>query len=227
MPTRSTSSTAILASLVLVATASCGGGDSPPPSGSDASIDAPAEAHDGGAPPDAPAPPVDGGPIVRTDAATGGCAHEGFPRAFSRARADDELLHYSAIDNLAGDPTTLLWVQRFYSLGAVRMSEPQIIELRPESYADCSTCVLVLQSCTLGATLYDASACDKIFLARAGTVELTYEGATGEELLGFLHDVELVEVEIDPDTFESTVVPGGETWCIPSYTFETEAIGAD
>jgi hypothetical protein len=163
----------------------------------------------------------DGG-ATRDGGSTSPCDHDGFPRAFSRTRADAEYLQYSAIDNLAGDPTTVLQVQRFYSLGAG--PAPEIVALRPESYADCATCILVFLDCRLGATVYDAEACEKIFLARSGTAELTFEGDVGGQLWGMLRNVELAEVTIDPTTFESVEVPGGETWCLPEYVFEDEVI---
>jgi len=162
---------------------------------------------------------------IRPDSRTAEvCDHTGFQWAYQKARANAELLQFSAIDNLAGDPTDALQVQRFYTLGATRSDQPQLITLTDENYADCSTCVLVFHGCTLGATVFDPLSCSKTYLARAGTVELTYEGAPGGELLGFLHDVELVQVTINFDTFQSTKVPNGETWCLTSFKFEDPVI---
>jgi hypothetical protein len=157
--------------------------------------------------------------------AASGCDHTGFAWAYSGAKADAQRLAYSAIDNLAGDPTDVIAVERYYGAGASR-GGGQLVSLHAESYADCSTCVLVFHGCQLGPTIYEPGTCDHTFLARAGTVELTIEETAGGELLGFLHDVELAEVTIDPSTYATTVIPGGQTWCIPLYKFEADPISA-
>jgi len=44
-------------------------------------------------------------------------------------------------------------------------------------------------------------------------------GDSETQLKGSLTDVVLVEVSLD-NAFVSTVVDGGETWCLPSHTFD-------
>ena len=60
----------------------------------------------------------------------------------------------------------------------------------------------------------------KTFLANSGTIEITSIGTSGGQFTGYLADVELIEVTIDPSTFVSTPVPEGENWCISEYNFD-------
>ena len=226
-----------LISLLVLATACGGSRRARGTGGLDASSDSPFDA--GTAPADEgiggdAGIPIDGGGDfdagsrdagMRDAGPVGRCTHVGFvDMAASRTRANAMALQHSAIDNISGDPTTVLQLERYYELGAT--AGPQTVTLLDESYRTCSTCVLMQFECTLGTTVHDVSACRKTFLARAGTVVLTQEDAAGGQFAGALHGVEMVEVVIDGTTFESTVVPGGETWCIDDYVFSPERVDA-
>lgn len=78
-----------------------------------------------------------------------------------------------------------------------------------DNYETCNECVLINTSCTL-------NACLKIFLAESGTLTIT---STNSPFEGYLSNVKLREVTIDPFTFVSTPVPGGEELCIDLYLF--------
>jgi hypothetical protein len=78
------------------------------------------------------------------------------------------------------------------------------------SYADCKTCILIRTKCD------DALAnCAKTFMAQSGTLDLTTFGGKGSALKATV-DAVLAEVTIDKD-LKTTVVPGGETWCLTAH----------
>ena len=45
-------------------------------------------------------------------------------------------------------------------------------------------------------------------------------GPTGSVFQATLNDVVLREVSIDPETYISSPVAGGDTWCLDDYTIE-------
>jgi hypothetical protein len=77
------------------------------------------------------------------------------------------------------------------------------------NYQTCSTCVLVAQDTP------DGAAPAKLFFQTAGTVDLGTAMLSDQDMDvvpisdGSFTGLKLVEVTIDPDTFESTPVPGG------------------
>ena len=85
--------------------------------------------------------------------------------------------------------------------------------LSGENYDACSVCVLLRADCV------EAEECDKTFLATSGRVIVEENGGVDGLLVGRLLDVELVEVEIDEQTFRSTPVRGGETRCVGVHEF--------
>lgn len=80
------------------------------------------------------------------------------------------------------------------------------------NYADCGLCLLIYQGCT-------TTECAKTFYADAGSVEITSIGVEGDTFAATLHDVVFKEVTIDSSTYQSTPVPGGETWCMDGYNY--------
>ena len=81
------------------------------------------------------------------------------------------------------------------------------------NYADCGLCLIIAADC-------DSNSCAKTFYADAGTVDITAIGfGEGEQFQGTLQDVVFTEVTIARDTFESTPVPGGETWLVDNLEF--------
>ena len=92
------------------------------------------------------------------------------------------------------------------------LTGPGTVEITGDetNYATCRNCVRGSRDC-------DASLCATEFMARAGTLTIT--AIEQPSISGSLTGVELVEVTIDPQTFVSTPVPGGESWCIDSLSF--------
>ena len=123
---------------------------------------------------------------------------------------DAQLLMYAAWREgtaLADYLTLELW-QRY---GAP--TDTGTYALTDENYETCTTCVLISTGC-------DATACEKTYLATAGDLNLVDVGVVGDPLSGWLENVTLVEVTIDPDTWVSTPVPGGQTWCLDEVLFD-------
>ena len=82
-----------------------------------------------------------------------------------------------------------------------------------DNYSSAAVNVLVLSDCD------GSMVCSKTFLAQSGTLDITSIGGVGSTFAGTLSDVVLIEVTIDPGTFESTPVADGEEWCIADYAF--------
>jgi hypothetical protein len=86
-------------------------------------------------------------------------------------------------------------------------------------YATCSSCVLVYAIDSSGQEVA------KTFYQDGGTLTLTKDVFTG--LDGTATDVSLVEVTINPDTFASTLVPGGTCLSLSSLALSASAAPAD
>ena len=93
-------------------------------------------------------------------------------------------------------------------------------EITDQNYADCGNCVLI-RVCN-NETCSNPS---QIFLARSGTLELLAPAELFGELdanfEGTLRAVTFTEVTINADTFTSTPVPNGETWCVDLFEFNS------
>ena len=81
---------------------------------------------------------------------------------------------------------------------------PGTYSLEGSNYETCGLCVLIYAGC-------DSSSCAKTYFADEGSVTITeLDGSFAATLNG----VKLKEVTINPVTFASTPVPGGELWCL-------------
>jgi len=80
-------------------------------------------------------------------------------------------------------------------------------------YEDCANCVVVRQNCT-------TSSCEKKFLVDEGDLVISQWDHAGGVFRGKLVGAKAHEVTIDSETFVSTLVPGGETWCLDGVEFE-------
>lgn len=76
-----------------------------------------------------------------------------------------------------------------------------------QNYATCTTCGLIFTE-------------DKVFFATSGLITITEIDEVARVVKATLTDATFVEVDINTETFESTEVPGGEGWCIPSAAIE-------
>ncbi len=97
---------------------------------------------------------------------------------------------------------------------------PGAYDLTGSNYADCGLCLLAYKGCSpLG--------CARTFLADAGTVHIdalpAAGGGDGQALKGRVEGARLREVYIDPKTFASVPLAGGDSWCVPELAFELTA----
>jgi len=107
----------------------------------------------------------------------------------------------------------VLNIEVYYEFGAE--TGPKTFTFTAENYADCAYCGVIYAGCT-------EDACDGTYLAQVGTLNLTAnEGLTGK-FTGTLSNVKFVEVEIDQETFQSTLVPNGRVFCVDSFAFDQE-----
>lgn len=102
-----------------------------------------------------------------------------------------------------------LQISFFHFMGG--MEAPGNFTFTGENYADCANCAMMFTGCT-------SNGCSTKFLAESGTLNLTT--MNGSQIGGTLTDMRFTEITIDQN-YVSTPVPGGETWCVPSYSFNT------
>lgn len=137
------------------------------------------------------------------DAGSGACDRNGVVVSSETAERDPdlELLFYSA----RSDDGEILSVDFYFSLGAT--DGPQTVELDGEGLDECHTCLLIRSGC-------QSVTCDRRFMAQSGTLRIEAMGGVGSPLSGSLEGVVFAEAEVDAGSLETTLVPGGDTWCI-------------
>jgi len=153
------------------------------------------------------------------DADMSTCTYNGMTPNAQTAERDDDLgvLFYTAT---AGSSPTIerLTLDFYFPFGA--RDEPHSIEFDGENLKDCHTCLVARNNC-------DSNLCSNgtAFLAQAGTADITATGPAGTSFQGTLSNAVFAEVTINVATLETTVVPGGETWCIDSLAFDVGITG--
>ena len=108
----------------------------------------------------------------------------------------------------------LLIIELRLAEGAPTLPGTYAIEDDPlnSNFSTCHTCILIAEF---------TSTDERIFFATTGQLNIETIGPPGELLIATLSNTNLIEVTIDPNTFESTPVPDGETRCIDSIHFNT------
>lgn len=145
-----------------------------------------------------------------------GCDEVGFAVvAFDqRANLRANSLFYLGVAG-STEPTNWLTIEFYYNSGDA-LREPGTRELAAtpteSNYGTCSTCVTLLEDC-------ESSSCDSAFFPTEGTLIISELSDVDAPFSGELRNVRLQEVAISGGT--STPLPGGRTWCIPSYTWTT------
>jgi hypothetical protein len=111
-----------------------------------------------------------------------------------------------------GGDVDRLTVELFYGLGADPGAHSASLG---DNYADCHTCALVFVACDQNAQ------CVAALWASSGTLTVNANNKNdGEPFRATLSDARFDEVTIDPNSFESTPVAGGISWCIDSITLD-------
>lgn len=130
----------------------------------------------------------------------------------------DGVTRYAA-SNAAAAPADVLSIEIYAGGQFSGATGPGTYKLDDPNYATCSNCVLIGANCTA------EDGCQKTFYADVGSLRLDAYDPTGGAFTGRLQGLVLREVTIDRESFESTVVAGGETWCINDYEFASEIKG--
>ena len=89
---------------------------------------------------------------------------------------------------------------------------PGVYDLSGQNYEDCGLCLVASTGCS-------DSACDKRFFMKSGTLEVVEYGGAGGRFKAVLNGV-LEEVTINSDTFHSSPVVGGQTWCFTDHVID-------
>ena len=146
-----------------------------------------------------------------TDDNTSDCDRNGFSTASHQASYGNNAFQYEAL-NSTGSPRDVLMLTSYQS-GFDGPTTPGTYSLEGTNYADCGLCLLALTGCVEG------GACEKYFYADAGSVTITEFGQDGAVFAGELDSVVFKEVTIDSESYVSTPVAGGETWCMNGHSF--------
>jgi hypothetical protein len=150
--------------------------------------------------------------------AVGGCDENGWTPGGSEAAtaAEDEgTLVFGIVESYSSDdqvPYDALNIELYYESGAE--TGPRTITLG-DNYKDCLYCVLIYAECPED----PETPCGAVYLAQAGTLDITENGGSSGNFKATLSNVQLAEVDIAED-FTSTVLPNGRVWCIDNYTFD-------
>jgi len=148
---------------------------------------------------------------------TGTCDTNGFTLVDQQYYPEPPDLFLSAVSSTT-KPNDALDLE-FYGNDSPLMKGPGTYLLAAttddQNYASCSTCLVVKQNCA------EATPCETLYFATGG--EIVVDTVTNGVFTGKLVNVTLEEVEIDGDTFTSTPVAAGRTWCIAESAFNTTA----
>lgn len=87
-------------------------------------------------------------------------------------------------------------------------AQPGTYNLSGMNYANCGLCVLLLGDCN------NSNQCDQVFFVREGTLEIENLSSSGGPFRATLRDAVFEEVTIDPATYTSTPISGGDVWCL-------------
>jgi hypothetical protein len=150
------------------------------------------------------------------------CTRTGFTAAGQTAEAAPSHLYYGAATAETA-PYDFLSLELYYGLGGaepLKGSGTLVIGANADDldYATCSTCVLAYAECD------DTGACARSFMATGGVLAVTGL-ANGGRFAGSLTGLRLVEVTIDPVSYSTSPVAGGDTWCVSTYAFDAEIVG--
>jgi hypothetical protein len=161
---------------------------------------------------------VDGGAVADGGA---GCSVTGFTAAEAEAmygldsNQQKDFWRYTAVTSTSY-PLDVAMIENWVSYGGPSTPGTYSITANEASYLDCGFCVIFSRNCT------SDSSCGGDFMPKpgVGSFTLTTLGKTpGSTFSGTLTGVVLQEVTIDPESLETTPVPNGQTWCLPTFTW--------
>ena len=148
------------------------------------------------------------------------CTYDGFSAVLAQATFEPDF-DFAAIEAFSGEiqPYDILSLE-FYGGDYGGPSGPGSFPIDGSNYADCGLCVLVYQN-------FAGNSPETFFYATEGGVEISSWDAAAGTISGSLTNAKLVEVTIDLQSYVSTPVSGGETWCISSITLDGQPAPSD
>jgi len=185
--------------------------DRPPDTTPDTPVDVPVDRPPDTTPDVTPDVTPDITPDITPD--TGTCTHDYTTLTLTEAlcQSDGSAYMYSGIyeGSSATPPASLLGVELWPDFGGP--TAPGTYTFDDTNYATCGLCGIAMTNCT-------TTACEKSFLITSGSITITELGAIGGNFAATVSNLSGIEVTIDPDTYTSTPVAGGETWCADAAT---------
>ena len=144
------------------------------------------------------------------------CTTSGFNTIMQQATQDNSdsskpLFVYQAREEDM-EPYTEFQIASFQASPYNGPTGPGQYSLTGSNYEDCSLCILIVSGCDSNYS------CDQIFFADEGELNITRLSNQGGPFLAELSNAVLREVTLDPQTYRSTPIVGGETWCIDNLS---------
>ena len=145
------------------------------------------------------------------------CTFNGFTPAVSQTTLDDanpsqsRLVHRSV--NVAAYPNDEFQLVSFQGAPYYGPSEPGNYDVADLNMSDCGLCVVLLADCS-------ETSCRQTFFPRSGTVSVLALDGVGSNFSIVMRDVVMEEVTVDPSTYVSTPVAGGDTWCLDNVRID-------
>jgi len=174
--------------------------------------DSPGQPTDAAATP--PAPEDAAPPPPATEPPRALCEGEPFGAVDEQVTVTATGLTYQGVDGNA-NPLSALIIEIRSPNGEVT---PGVYDLAGTNFRSCEVCVLGLRGCNPMTGL-----CAQRFYPREGQVEITALGAdAGERFTATLRGIDMVEVDIDPNSLRSFPVDNGDTWCNPEQAIDLE-----
>lgn len=139
------------------------------------------------------------------------CSNEGFDTIATQTTLNetnpDQVRFVHRAVNTTAPPNDELQFVSFQGSPYNGPSSPGTYAVGGQNTADCGLCLLILAEC-------NGPDCKKTFFAKSGTLQILSMEGIGGTFEAKLNDVILEEVTVDPSTYRSTPVAGGETWCL-------------
>ena len=148
------------------------------------------------------------------------CTHHDFPILIHQATQDlsDPSLPYFQYQARDTDrvPFDELQITSYQGAPFYGPSTPGQYSLEGSNYSNCGLCVLLITSCN------DDYQCNRVHFADEGTLEVVDFGDRTGQFRAVLRDAVIREVELNPSTYESTPVPGVDTWCVDEIDIQVD-----
>ena len=143
----------------------------------------------------------------------GTCDRDGFRAVSQEAGGDGQGLMMYMAKTADTSPFDMLQIQLYQAAPYNGASSPGEYSVNGTNYADCGNCILAFSGCS-----DPMQPCEKTYFADLGNLNISAIGEAGSLMTGTI-SATFREVTIDGQSYQSTPVQGGETWCINDYAF--------